>query len=341
MEERNTDFSTYSLYELLDDPDFINWILMPDDALTSYWQVAQNNYPHLLSLIPTARKLILSLQFKEDLMINEEQQQLWERIAAQSMEKKTPGRIVPMWIRSMAAAILAGVIIATAFYFYTNRKTEITTPYGQIRTVILPDKSEVTLNANSQLRYAHDWYKNQTREVWVEGEAFFKVNRLHQYGKVTAEDRFIVHAGKVDIEVLGTTFNVNDRRGAVNVELVTGKISISIPAIHRPPLIMQPGDVLKYQDKQNTIVRQRSSSSGKIILKDGMLTVERITLGELFTKLEEMYGYKVIVKRPDIKLMKLSGRFSIRDQDNILRVISMVFGISIEKDASGRQLIVQ
>ncbi|RKR82849.1 FecR family protein [Mucilaginibacter gracilis] len=341
MENRNTDFSTYTLNDLLDDPNFINWVLFPNDTLTVYWQTAQNNHSNLPVLIVPARKLVLSMQFKEDRISDEEQQQLWQQIAAQTIEKKKSGRIIPMWLRSTAAALLAGILFSAAFYFYNNRTTKISTTYGQVRTVVLPDSSSVTLNANSQLQYVHNWNKSKIREVWIAGEAFFKVNHLHKSGKITAGDRFIVHAGKVNVEVLGTIFNVNDRRGLVNVALVTGKVSMTVAATHKPPLIMQPGDVLEYLAKQDTIIQRHTKTANKIAWKDGVLVFEELTAGELFDQLSDIFGYKVVIKRPEIKLKKISGRFTSNDEDKLFKAISLALGVSIKKDVANHTLIVQ
>ncbi|RKR80519.1 FecR family protein [Mucilaginibacter gracilis] len=341
MKKRNTDFSAYTLHDLLDDPDFTNWVLLPDDNLDAFWQTAQNNHPNLQHLIPEARQLILSFRFKEDLMDSQEQHDLWQQIAAQTTVQKTRGRIIPMWMQSAAAVLLVGILCSVVFYFYNNRTIAIGTAYGQTRTIMLPDSSEVTLNANSQLQYAFNWGKKQTREVWIKGEAFFKVKHLHKSGTITAGDRFIVHAGKINVEVLGTTFNVNDRRGVINVALVSGKVSMAIAAAHKPALIMKPGDVLEYQAEQDTIIRRHTKMANKIAWKDGMLAFEEITAGELFEQLADIYGYKVIFKRPDIKLKKITGKFSTNDEDKMYRGISVALGISIKKDVKNHQLIVQ
>ncbi|SDE95175.1 FecR family protein [Mucilaginibacter pineti] len=341
MKKRNTDFNTYTLQDLLDDPKFINWVLLPKEPLNIYWNAIQNSYPNLSVLISKARQLVLSLQFKEERMAEDEQRQLWQQITAQTSKHKTTTRIIPIWMRGAAAALLIGFLFSAAFYFYINRKTEIATAYGQITTIVLPDSSEVTLNANSKLQYTPYWNKEQVREVWITGEAYFKVNHLHKAGKITSGDRFVVHAGKIDVEVLGTIFNVNDRRGLINVALISGKVSMGLAASHKAPVIMRPGDVLEYQARQDTIIRKQMKPANKVAWKDGVLVFEQITAGELFDQLADIYGYKVVIKRPEIKLKKISGRFTSNDEEKLFKGISLALGVSINKDEANHALIVQ
>src|SRR6185437_3682694 len=85
--------------------------------------------------------------------------------------------------------------------------SEIRTGYGEIKSVLLPDSSVVTLNANSKLRIPEQWTEASGRQVWLEGEAYFAVQK-----KAATAEKFVVHTTEVDVEVLGTKFNVNARR---------------------------------------------------------------------------------------------------------------------------------
>lgn len=86
--------------------------------------------------------------------------------------------------------------------------------------VILSDGSEVWLNSLSQLKFPLLFSKDK-REVWVNGEAYFKVAK-NQYCP------FIVHTSLTDIKVLGTEFNVNTYDSLqVNVALIHGSVTTS------------------------------------------------------------------------------------------------------------------
>lgn len=341
MKRTNTDPNSYTLTELLDDPEFIAWVMTPNEQLDAFWAMQQNKYPNLVGLIADARKLLLSLKFRQEHMDQLSYESLWQQIAQQTAVKQPQRPSIAIWIKTMAAAIVTIAIFGTAFYFYTNRQIEITTGYGQTRHISLPDASEIILNANSTLKYPNNWRKENVREVWLNGEAFFKVNHLHQQGKVTKGELFLVHAGNIDIKVMGTTFNVNQRRDKVGVALMSGKISMEIADRKSQAMLMKPGDLMAYDSKRDRIFRELGSANAKIAWKDGLLIFEQLSAADLFEQLEDSYGYKAIFKKPDIKRKKISGTFSVSNYDGLLKGIGIALGISIKKDENLHQLIIQ
>lgn len=78
----------------------------------------------------------------------------------------------------------------------------ITTPRGGQYEIILPDGSQVTLNAESSLRFAVDMHRQKRRIVNLKGEGYFEV-------KKDLKRPFIVESDQQEIQVLGTVFNVN------------------------------------------------------------------------------------------------------------------------------------
>ena len=134
----------------------------------------------------------------------------------------------PIWLLPhRVAAGLVGLLIAALailwYYHQNNHLQTIDTGYAQLREVMLPDGSIVTLNANSTLRYSTDWNHQDIREVWLEGEAFFSV------AHTSDNQKFVVRAGSMDVKVVGTEFNVHSRREEVNVVLQTGRVEANIP----------------------------------------------------------------------------------------------------------------
>ncbi|MBF4484908.1 FecR family protein [Flavobacterium sp. CSZ] len=94
-------------------------------------------------------------------------------------------------------------------------------PYGKKFEVQLSDGTIVYLNAGTSLRYPVQFVKNQSRQVYLTGEAFFEVSKDKAHP-------FTVNAQEVNVEVLGTKFNVNSyvEDASTNVVLVEGKVSL-------------------------------------------------------------------------------------------------------------------
>jgi len=335
----NTDPVNYTLPDLLDDPAFLAWLLHSDDQSNAYWTGMQIKYPNLSYLIADARKLVLNLKFQQDRMEPAEYLGLWQEISGETVAQPAVKSARPLWFKAVLAAAVTLLFLGTGFYFYLARSIEVSTAYGQTRTLVLPDGSELMLNANSSLRYSGNFGKDKYREVWLKGEAFFKVNHLHRQGKVLKQDIFVVHADKVDIKVLGTTFNVTDRRDKVTVALISGKVSMQIA--NQPVLNLKPGDLMTYDEKRNFIRKEPGSTKAQVAWKDGIFIFEKLTAEELFNRLQDKYGYKAVFNSPAIREKLISGSFSAADFDRLLEGISMALNISITKDESLHQLIIE
>lgn len=349
MKKHSTDFNTYTLTDYVDDPGFVSWILNPTEELNMYWDRVQKDYPNQKRQIQEAKKLVRSLRFTPEFMEAQEKEQLWQRIeVATTVVRKT--RVLPLWLRGAAAAMLTGILLSIGFYFYRNGQTSIHTDFAQVKTVTLPDGSEITLNANSSLHYARNWDKEKNREVWIKGEAFFKVNHLHKSGNITAGQRFIVHSQKLNIEVLGTSFNVNNRRGNENVALVTGKISLrlnpeKINADHDlgkvPAMIMKPGDIFRYEEAQHKLSMVSGNTTNYSSWRNNELNFDNTPVADIFQYIEDVYGYQAVVKDPSILKKKLSGKLRVKDENNLFNALSAALNISIVKNTGTRQLIVK
>jgi ferric-dicitrate binding protein FerR (iron transport regulator) len=108
------------------------------------------------------------------------------------------------------------------YFISKNQEVKFQTSENTI-AVSLPDGSEITLNKNSSLTYAPT-FGETTRKVTLVGEAFFEVKRNPQ-------KPFIVSINQTEIEVLGTSFNVQGYEilNAVEVVVATGVVKFSAP----------------------------------------------------------------------------------------------------------------
>jgi len=125
------------------------------------------------------------------------------------------------------AAVIAVVGFSMFLYTYFAEKTlhpqilvEHSVDKSRSQEVILPDSSAIVLNQASKLTYPKHFDRTQ-RVVNLEGEAFFDIRHAEH-------TPFIIHAGKVKIEVLGTAFNVKMLEQTVNVSVARGKVRVSM-----------------------------------------------------------------------------------------------------------------
>lgn len=138
-----------------------------------------------------------------------------EDIKAKQQKEPRVVRMRPANTLMRIAAAVTVLIAAAVFYISTLDET-VSAAYAQRSEVVLPDASEVILNAGSELSYSErNWEKE--RKLSLEGEAFFKVAK----GK-----KFTVKTSEGSVSVLGTQFNVKSRDGFFEVSCYEGLVSV-------------------------------------------------------------------------------------------------------------------
>lgn len=114
------------------------------------------------------------------------------------------------------AAAIAVLMVASYFYLGTLDKS-ISTQYAENKEVVLPDASQIILNAESSVSYSEKNWDTE-RNIALLGEAYFKVAK----GK-----RFTVATDHGTVTVLGTQFNVENRKDFFEVTCFEGLVSVT------------------------------------------------------------------------------------------------------------------
>lgn len=167
-------------------------------------------------------------------------------------------------------------------------------PRGCEFNLVLADGSRVWLNAGSSLKYP-ETFSNGERRVYLNGEAYFEVEH-------DAEAPFIVNTESMDLQVLGTSFNIKayDDESMVITTLVTGKIRQEFPEVGKDITLTPSRQSIfdrvsgKLETKQADVREILAWKEGKIIAND-----ER--LEDIFRQLSRWYDFKVVYTRPSLK----------------------------------------
>ena len=153
-----------------------------------------------------------------------------------------------IWIRrmSIAASILSIALLSAWYLFRDNKKSdtapvkqsEVVADKGTRSKVVLPDNSVVYLNSGTKLNYPQK-FSNNTREVYLDGEAFFEI-------KKDPNSPFIVHTSGMEVKVVGTSFNVKAYSGdkLIETSLLTGSIEVSVKNRPNEKIILSPNEKL-------------------------------------------------------------------------------------------------
>lgn len=205
---------------------------------------------------------------------------------------------------------------------------ELHVPYGKKIQIGLSDGTTVHLNSGSLLKYPVKFIKGKNRDVYIKGEAFFEV----------AEDKehpFTVHAGDVNVRVLGTNFNVSsyEEDTSVNTVLVSGHVRLYDSSSSYDPntsfdIVPEEMGVWEKSEKQfsSAIVDTEIHTawmSGKLIFRDMPFRVIR-------KKLERHYNVSIINRDEIFDENTFSAAFDIENIEEVLETFSRNFGIKYE-----------
>jgi ferric-dicitrate binding protein FerR (iron transport regulator) len=159
----------------------------------------------------------------------------------------------------------------------------IATPRGSKYVVLLPDGSKVWLNAASSLRYPTAF--THTREVTLTGEAYFDI-------AANTGLPFKVHAGAMQVQVLGTAFNVMayDNEAAVAATLLEGRVAVGDKSTLRQ---LKPGEQALLQSNGTMQVTSQVNIHQVVAWKNNYLQFDETELAYVMRQIERWYDVAV------------------------------------------------
>nr|WKN38196.1 FecR domain-containing protein [Tunicatimonas sp. TK19036] len=321
------------------DEHFQQWVLNPTPALEQYWQAWIQKRPEHRETVQQAKLLLLNLQIEEEPQAEELQQQIWKQVKA-VMDEESVGKVAYLYSRNFKIWVAASVLIlltgSAIFFTYHLRNTaNYHTAYGETETIYLPDGSTVILNANSSLRFAAGWEEKNVREVWLEGEAFFEVKKISMSTDSSSSMRlpFIVHSQNMDVEVLGTTFNVKDRDKYSEVVLNTGKVSV-LPKQEQivAPIPMEPGDMLAYSAQEQQWKMQQVNPELHTSWRNQELIFDEMPLADIALLLEETYGYSITFREEEVRNYVFTGNIKSDEIELLIPMLARSFGLEVQQN---------
>ena len=333
-------YTDFGIGEFISDPFFQDWVIHPDAESTIFWEEWTRQHPEKASMIEEARRFLETLGFAEDIP-NETQVQTSFTTAMDAIRNgrvrgMKRGLIVKRGLGGMAwriaatgmawriAAAFIGLVLCIALYYSMRERLAperaYVTRYGEIRTLYLPDSSKLVLNAHSGVHYNKDWKAGQAREVWLDGEAFFDV-------RSSTASAFLVYTKELRVEVLGTAFDIRERRGRTEIVLQSGKIRVRFIQQGHEDLLMGPGDKIIYDPGKASLVHTSTIPENYTSWKDKKLT--DVTVGQIVEYIEDNFNRKVILEDESMAERKIGGAVLLDNLDDAMFALSTVLNVNV------------
>lgn len=230
-------------------------------------------------------------------------------------------------IWKVAASLFLGLAIGSWFFKDAIVYQTYMTGFGETKSIMLSDSTNVTLNANSTLQVPRFGFGTKTREVFLKGEANFLVTHKSD------NQKFMVKTSQgLEVVVFGTEFIVYARAKQSKVILNKGKVQLRYQegTVQRQ-LTMKPGDLITF-DKINHPKKEVITQPEKYSAwKDHRFIFEDTTFDDFARIMEENYGITVITKDSTLANRTLFGSFRADNADELLQIVSEVFNVNINR----------
>ncbi|GAB3349513.1 hypothetical protein GCM10027566_05830 [Arachidicoccus ginsenosidivorans] len=177
-------------------------------------------------------------------------------------------------------------------------------PKGENYQITLSDGTEVILNASSSLKFPFH-FGRATRDVYLTGEAYFKVAKDKQHP-------FIVHTPLTQVQVVGTQFNINSyETNRVTTALIEGKVLTSTKG--ESPVDLNPGHAAVYTTTRGFTVKPVDTQDVISWIK-GVYYFHDLTLQTLAGNMSRIYNVEITIDNASIAAKSVSG---ILDRSNL------------------------
>ncbi|MBC9929902.1 FecR family protein [Chitinophaga qingshengii] len=242
-----------------------------------------------------------------------------------------------------AAAVLLATVGAGMWWLVRKKQPaelalqQISAPMGSTIKALLPDGTQVWINAGSQVSYDAR-FTGGSRDVTVTGEVFFDVAK-------DDNKPFIVHSDNLAIQVLGTSFNIraygDDQKAEVAV--ITGKVQVMMRNSPEKKVVLLPREKLVLSlDKRTTIkadsiphvnfrVQELAASKDPDVVMETAWCQQKLafmneTFAEVARKMERQFNVNIVFEDETLKKEILSGVFEKEDVNKALHLLQMTTG---------------
>jgi ferric-dicitrate binding protein FerR (iron transport regulator) len=327
MEDKSRHIIPYELFIK-----YLNNELNEDEDITlKSWLKANPDHPAILDEYKHTWDLMDKVKDVADINLNKE----WAKQKNRS-ELSDEGDINPLesqrtglqWNFLKVAAVFLVLILSavTIYYVLQQFKQEKIASNIEIRKIILPDGSEVTLNTNSRIKYPTTFDKDE-RSVFLEGEAYFDIIK-------NPDASFRINTGNVTIEVLGTSFNVSAYSEEEKVEVVVTEGTVGLSSKDDPDnkLILEKGVKGIYDHSNNYLIKQSNSDRNFLSWKTRKIVFDGDSLSMVLKTLEKVYDKKMLLQDHNLGRCTITVTFENQSFKSVLNVIESTLNIEMKEE---------
>jgi transmembrane sensor len=245
-----------------------------------------------------------------------------KQIAARPEAAPAPALKVRMWWQPLlAAASLVGVLAAAWWFLHTLAPTPASIQLataGQVLRDTFSDGSRVALNRNSGLTAE---ISGQQRRIKLRGEALFEV-------MPDAQKPFVVEVQALEIQALGTVFNVDNLTNTdeVIVSVQEGRVQVRMETQTE---VLAAGQKAVYSQKTQKITVETTADPNVAAYSNRRLFFDSKPLSVVIPTLEKTYNVSIQLKNKNLESCLLYGKYNNESLENILDLLADTFSLTV------------
>lgn len=217
------------------------------------------------------------------------------------------------WIKAAAMFLILSTL-GYGYFFWKNKDIVINTGTAVLTNVVLPDGTDLKLNAGTSISYSKNNFLADRKLVLIKGEAFVQV-------AANPTSRFRVELGDVEAKDIGTRFNIsrNENQSAVTVE--EGQVELWEYGTARK-VNLTAGKLGIYDVMNKTLMAIDNPDPNYKAWLDKSFVFNAVPLPEVLQKLETVYQTKIEMEGQELKDRKLTAKLKYQQPDSALAVIA-------------------
>lgn len=269
-----------------------------------------------------------------DEMPRDVQERMYRRLSRELDEKKTKTILLrsrfswKVWPQIAVACIII-VLGLVNYRMNSDKQKQLSTQNftvlaekGQRAFITLPDSTKVWLNSDTKISYPAD-YGLKERNVTLVGEAYFEVAK-------NPDKRFIVEAKGMQVEALGTSFNVNayQNDNKIIASLFSGSVRVSYD---RHVAILKPHESVKVDLLNRSFSRYKDESMQNIALwRKNEITFDGESLEEITHIMSRLYNTTICIEDESLKKVCYIGTIRNNNLENFIDIINLTTPVVYE-----------
>lgn len=225
--------------------------------------------------------------------------------------------------RYAAVLLFMGFMAFLAYYFLASPGQQSVVAVAKVQQVALEEGTKVTINAHSKLTYPKKFEKEK-REVALSGEAYFKVAR-------DPERPFIIKAGSLRVEVLGTEFNVRayEQDNQIEVTVASGRVAVYDPAKPDQRTVLVKGQKAIFYKATARIEAALNDNINFDAWKTRKIIFEDTPMPEVVRIINNIYQSNIRLQGDVLNDCPVTATFDNHDIESVLRVLQTTLNLTV------------